>query len=162
MKTLSVLRHRPSMRMRTSASRSKLKACDVNGCPGPPTAHRDVRHVGAPQLIGPVDRQLAQQIRIDPVLRVRINGVFFQVVRDWGVRFNERGPDGLIDGKAPGTKSLLSAEQRLALLRHRRGQADPCFGWHAERCGPDFRTSAVNSEGHFGCRFQSNHRHRLG
>ena len=36
------------------------------------TAHGDVRHVGAPHVIGPVDRQLAQQIRIDPVLRVRI------------------------------------------------------------------------------------------
>jgi len=24
------------------------------------TAHRDVRHVGAPDLVGPLDRQLAQ------------------------------------------------------------------------------------------------------
>lgn len=47
----------------------------------------------------------------------RIGGVGLQIVRDWVVRFNERGPDGLIDGKAPGAQSLLSTEQRHALLR---------------------------------------------
>ena len=47
----------------------------------------------------------------------RIGGVGLQIVRDWVVRFNDRGPDGLIDGKAPGALSLLSAEQRHALLR---------------------------------------------
>lgn len=46
----------------------------------------------------------------------RIGGVGLQIVRDWVVRFNERGPDGLIDGKAPGAQPLLSAEQRHALL----------------------------------------------
>jgi transposase len=54
----------------------------------------------------------------------RIGGVGLQIVRDWVVRFNERGPDGLIDGpdglidsKAPGAPSLLSPEQRQALIR---------------------------------------------
>lgn len=47
----------------------------------------------------------------------RIGGVGLQIVRDWVVRFNERGPDGLIDGKAPGALPLLSAEQRHGLLR---------------------------------------------
>lgn len=46
-----------------------------------------------------------------------IGGVGLQIVRDWVVRFNERGPDGLIDGKAPGAQPRLSAEQRHALLR---------------------------------------------
>src|SRR5215211_8678868 len=32
----------------------------------------------------------------------RIGGVGLQTVRDWVVRFNARGPAGLIDGKAPG------------------------------------------------------------
>ena len=45
----------------------------------------------------------------------RIGGVGLQIVRDWVVRFNERGPDGLIDGKAPGAPPLLSADQRHAL-----------------------------------------------
>ena len=38
----------------------------------------------------------------------RIGGVGLQIVRDWVVRFNERGPDGLIDGKAPGQPSKLN------------------------------------------------------
>jgi transposase len=48
----------------------------------------------------------------------RIGGVGLQIVRDWVVRFNARGPDALIDGKAPGAPSLLSAEQRQALMRN--------------------------------------------
>ncbi|EXS69156.1 helix-turn-helix domain-containing protein, partial [Sphingobium sp. Ant17] len=31
----------------------------------------------------------------------RIGGVTLQIVRDWVVRFNARGPAGLLDGKAP-------------------------------------------------------------
>jgi transposase len=38
-------------------------------------------------------------------------------VRDWVVRFNARGPTGLIDGKAPGGRPLLSDDQRRALAR---------------------------------------------
>ena len=32
-----------------------------------------------------------------------VGGVTLQVVRDWVLRFNAHGPDGLIDRKAPGT-----------------------------------------------------------
>jgi Winged helix-turn helix len=32
----------------------------------------------------------------------RIGGVGVQIVRDWVVRFNAKGPDGLLNGKAPG------------------------------------------------------------
>jgi transposase len=39
-----------------------------------------------------------------------------QIVRDWVVRFNADGPDGLLDGKAPGRASLLGETQRKALL----------------------------------------------
>ncbi|MCQ1856309.1 helix-turn-helix domain-containing protein [Neorhizobium galegae] len=45
----------------------------------------------------------------------RLGSVTLQVVRDWVVRFNARGPDGLINGKAPGKPPLLSADQRAAL-----------------------------------------------
>ena len=31
----------------------------------------------------------------------RIGGVGLQTIRDWVLRFNARGPEGLIDGKAP-------------------------------------------------------------
>lgn len=45
----------------------------------------------------------------------RLGSVGRQIVRDWVVRFNARGPDGLIDGKAPGNKSRLDDAQRQAL-----------------------------------------------
>lgn len=47
----------------------------------------------------------------------RIGGVGLQVVRDWVVRFNAEGPDGLIDRKAPGKRPLLTQAQRAALAR---------------------------------------------
>src|SRR4051794_4117705 len=45
----------------------------------------------------------------------RIAGVTLQVIRDWVLRFNRRGPDGLINGKAPGQSSRLTAAHRAAL-----------------------------------------------
>jgi transposase len=45
----------------------------------------------------------------------RIGGVGLQIVRDWVVRFNARGPEGLLDGKAPGNQSRLNDAQRQAL-----------------------------------------------
>lgn len=46
----------------------------------------------------------------------RIGGVGLQIVRDWVVRFNDRGPDGLLDGKACGPRSRLNDAQRQALV----------------------------------------------
>lgn len=46
----------------------------------------------------------------------RIGDVGLQTVRDWVLRFNARGPDGLIDGKAPGPKSKLDDTHRQALV----------------------------------------------
>ena len=46
----------------------------------------------------------------------RIGGVGLQIVRDWVVRFNACGPDGLLDGKAPGKRSRLNEAQRRALV----------------------------------------------
>ena len=40
-----------------------------------------------------------------------------QIVRDWVMRFNAVGRDGLIDGKAPGQPSRLNDAQRQALVR---------------------------------------------
>jgi transposase len=45
----------------------------------------------------------------------RIGGVGLQIVRDWVLRFNAKGPDGLLNDKAPGAPSLLDAHQRQAL-----------------------------------------------
>ncbi len=47
----------------------------------------------------------------------KIGGVGLQVVRDWVLRFNALGPDGLIDRKAPGQPSRLDGERRAALAR---------------------------------------------
>ena len=45
----------------------------------------------------------------------RVGGVTLQRVRDWVLRFNGHGPDGLIDIKATGPKPKLNARQRRAL-----------------------------------------------
>lgn len=45
----------------------------------------------------------------------RAGGVTVQIVRDWVLRFNDEGPAGLIDRKAPGPTPRLDAEQRRRL-----------------------------------------------
>jgi transposase len=47
----------------------------------------------------------------------KIGGVGLQIVRDWVLRFNAQGPDGLLDRKAPGKTPLLSEAQRAALAQ---------------------------------------------
>ena len=47
----------------------------------------------------------------------KVGGVTLQIVRDWVVRFNAKGPAGLLDGKAPGKAPKLNDDQRLALRR---------------------------------------------
>ena len=46
----------------------------------------------------------------------KIGGVTLQIVRDWVIRFNAHGPNGLLDGKAPGARSRLNDAQRRALV----------------------------------------------
>jgi transposase len=45
----------------------------------------------------------------------KIGGVGLQIIRDWVLRFNARGPDGLLDGKSPGQPSRLNGAQRQAI-----------------------------------------------
>ena len=47
----------------------------------------------------------------------RIGDVGLQVIRDWVLHFNAEGPNGLIDGKAPGKSCKLDDAQRQALAR---------------------------------------------
>ena len=47
----------------------------------------------------------------------KIGGVGLQIIRDWVLRFNARGPDGLLDGKAPGQPPKLNDAQRQAVAR---------------------------------------------
>jgi transposase len=47
----------------------------------------------------------------------KIGGVGLQIIRDWVMRFNARGPDGLLDGKSPGQPPKLNDVQRQAIAR---------------------------------------------
>ena len=47
----------------------------------------------------------------------RIGCVTLQIVRDWVLRFNARGPHGLVTGRAPGSRPLLNEVQRQELQR---------------------------------------------
>lgn len=53
-----------------------------------------------------------------------------QIVRDWVLKFNASGPEGLIDRKAPGPQSRLSEVHRAALVE-------------AIATGPDFAVHGV-------------------
>lgn len=47
----------------------------------------------------------------------RHGGVGLQTVRDWVLRFNADGPEGLIDGKSTGAPPRLTPEQKVVLAR---------------------------------------------
>src|ERR1700752_2583136 len=47
----------------------------------------------------------------------KVGGMDRQTLRDWGIRFNEQGPDGLINVAAPGAPAKLSNEHRAFLAR---------------------------------------------
>ena len=57
----------------------------------------------------------------------RIGDVGLQTVRDWVLRFNARGPEGLIDAKAPGQVPKLNDAQRRALVRVVEAGPDPAI-----------------------------------
>jgi transposase len=45
----------------------------------------------------------------------KIGGVTLQIIRDWVMKFNAHGPEGLIDRKAPGQPPRLNEAHRAAL-----------------------------------------------
>ena len=45
----------------------------------------------------------------------QIGCVTLQIVRDWVLRFNTRGPEGLLTGRAPGAPPRLTDQHRQAL-----------------------------------------------
>src|SRR3979490_1325009 len=70
---------------------------------------------------GPQARRLLALAAIyDGVARTeaaKIGGVGLQIIRDWVLHFNERGPCGLRSGKSPGQPSKLNDVQRQAIAR---------------------------------------------
>ena len=55
----------------------------------------------------------------------RIGGMDRQTLRDWVLRFNEHGPDGLINAKSPGRRPTLSKDQMEELARLVEAGPDP-------------------------------------
>lgn len=67
---------------------------------------------------GQVRRLLALAVILDGGSRseaAAVGGVTLQIVRDWVLRFNAEGPDGLASRKAPGKAPILNDAQRRGL-----------------------------------------------
>ncbi len=65
-------------------------------------------------------RLLALAAVYDGATRVeaaKIGDVTLQIVRDWVMKFNAHGPDGLVDRKAPGQPPKLNDGHRAALVK---------------------------------------------
>ena len=62
---------------------------------------------------------------MDRAEAARIGGMDRQTLRDWVHRFNEQGPDGLINVKPSGRRSKLSAEQKEELRQLVEAGPDP-------------------------------------
>jgi transposase len=79
-----------------------------------------LRSLALSEKTGSVTRRLLALVTIyDGGARAdaaRLGGVGLQTIRDWVLRFNAEGPDGLIDGESTGRPSKLNDEQRRALL----------------------------------------------
>lgn len=62
----------------------------------------------------------------------KIGGVTLQIVRDWVIRFNAEGPDGLKSRKAPGRPSIWAMSSAgLWPRRWRQGRSRPRMVWFA-------------------------------
>jgi Winged helix-turn helix len=89
---------------------------------------------------GPQARRLLAAAIYDGATRTeaaRIGGVTLQIIRDWVMRFNERGAAGLLDGKSPGQPSRLNDVQRQAIVRMIAVSA---------RCRPRFRDDVARGD----------------
>ena len=69
---------------------------------------------------GQARRLLAIAAVLDGAARdeaAKIGGMDRQTLRDWVIRFNEQGPDGLINKSAPGAPGKLAEEHKAFLAR---------------------------------------------
>ena len=70
--------------------------------------------------VGQARRLLAIAAVLDGASRAeaaKVGGMDRQTLRDWVIRFNEHGPDGLINLPSPGAPSKLDGEHRAFLAR---------------------------------------------
>jgi transposase len=79
-----------------------------------------LRALALSEKVGSVTRRLLSLVTVyeggSRADAARLGGVGLQTLRDWVLRFNAQGPDGLVDGKSTGRPSLLDGEQRRALV----------------------------------------------
>jgi transposase len=57
----------------------------------------------------------------------KIGGVGLQIIRDWVLRFNAWGPEGLLDRNPPGQPSKLNDGQRQAIAQIVESGPIPAF-----------------------------------
>ena len=88
----------------------------------------------------------------------RFAGVGLQIIRDWVLRFNAEGPEGLVNRKAPGPAYKLSEEQRAALAAVVESGPDPAIhgvvrwrrcdlaAWLRDRFGISLGVTTVGQE----------------
>ena len=88
----------------------------------------------------------------------RFAGVGLQIIRDWMLRFNADGPEGLTDRKASGPPRKLSEEQRAALATVVESGPDPAIhgvvrwrrcdlaAWLRDRFGISLAVTTVGQE----------------
>ena len=88
----------------------------------------------------------------------RFAGVGLQIIRDWVLRFNAEGPEGLKNRKAPGPPRKLNEEQRTALAAIVESGPDPAIhgvvrwrrcdlaAWLKERFGISLAETTVGQE----------------
>ena len=70
--------------------------------------------------VGQARRLLAIAAVLDGASReeaAKIGGMDRQTLRDWVIRFNEQGPDGLINKSSPGAPGKLTKEHKAFLAR---------------------------------------------
>lgn len=86
------------------------------------------RHAGRAKDAAQARRLLALAAVVDGMNRgeaARIGGMDRQTLRDWAHRFNQHGPDGLIDIKPPGRRPSLSDEHKGMLKQLVEAGPDP-------------------------------------
>ena len=77
-----------------------------------------------------------------------VSGMGLQIVRDWVIRLKGRGPDGLLDGKAPGARPRLNDAQRRALVD--AVERGPILA-HAIPCAPNSSRNSLCDPGSWSC-----------
>ena len=75
----------------------------------------------------------------------KIGGMDRQTLRDWVIRYNEQGPDGLINIPSPGAPPKLDDTQK-PLVHEIRRNAPALRYWTCKDCGAEWTSDAPEIE----------------